>query len=197
MTTEKPNIIYAKQIAELHKQGIPTGFISSLNTKVVKRLYETIIKNEICFVLKEDEKVVGFVSCAIDTGKLYKKFIKANFFSVLPFFVLKVFNISFLQKIFETLKAPKKVKDNKPNLEIPELLSIVIDTNQQAKGLGKKLLDALENELTKRKINKYKVVAGEILISANKFYLKYDFKLSHKIELHKGSISNVFTKTLT
>lgn len=184
----------ATSIAELHKQGIPTGFISSLNIKVIKKLYKTIIKDEIIYILKNDDNVVGFVSCTLDTGKLYKKFIKSNLFAVAPFFILKIFSISFIKKIFETLTVPEKTKLDKT--EIPELLSIVVDSNQQAKGLGKILLDALENELIRQNIYKYKVVAGDNLISANKFYKKYGFNLYTQTELHKGAVSNIYTKKL-
>ncbi|MBN2893865.1 MAG: GNAT family N-acetyltransferase [Bacteroidales bacterium] len=191
---QKAEIKNAIDIALLHKKEIPTGFISSLNLKVVKKLYESIITNEIIFVLENESTIVGFVSCAKNTGILYKKFIKKNLFAVAPYFVLKVFSFSFIKKIFETLTAPKKTKLD--NEEIPELLSIVIDSNQQAKGLGKLLLDELENKLVEDKIKKYKVVAGDNLISANKFYNKYGFTLSAQTELHKGAISNIYTKIL-
>ncbi len=196
MKINKAKVSDQKQIAELHKQGIPSGFISSLNIKVVQKLYKTIILNEIIFVVEANGKIVGFVSCAIQTGKLYKDFIKANSFSVLPYFILKVFSISFIRKTLETLKAPKKTKKDNREDEMPELLSIVIDASQQAKGIGKILLDALEKELIKRNIPEYKVVAGDNLLSANKFYQKYGFELSHKIELHKGQISNVYSKNI-
>jgi len=192
--TKKAEISDATAIAMLHKTEIPTGFISSLNLKVVVKLYEDIISDEILYVLIKQQKVVGFVSCTLNTQKLYKRFIKRNLIALAPYFIIKVFSFSFYKKIFETLTAPKKTKIEEK--EIPELLSIVVDSKQQAKGLGKLLLDDLENKLQELKVEKYKVVAGDILISANKFYQKYGFVLATKTELHKGTVSNIYTKIL-
>jgi GNAT superfamily N-acetyltransferase len=193
---EKADIKDALFIAELHKIGIPTGFISSLNINVVRKLYEKIIEEGIVYVLKDEKgKIIGFISCVLDTKHFYKKFIFKNFWIVLPFFLPKVFSLSFLKKVFETLTAPSKT-ESKKELEVPELLSIVISPNVQARGLGKVLLDTLESDLRKRGINSYKVVAGEKLEAANKFYKKNGFVLFDKTEIHRGDISNVYLKEL-
>lgn len=196
MNTEKAKLNDAKTIAELHKKEIALGFISSLNIKVIEKLYQTIIKEELVFVLKDEGIIIGFVSCAINTGKLYKKFILSNLFQLIPLFIGKIFSISFIKKIIETLKAPSKSKQSESEEELPELLSIVVDTEKQARGAGKLLLDELEKELYCKQIKKYKVVAGDNLISANKFYLKNDFVLNKKTEIHKGAVSNIYVKNL-
>jgi len=72
----------------------------------------------------------------------------------------------------------------------------VIDKNVQAKGYGKILLDELEKEFKSLGVAKYKVVAGERLEAANKFYQKNGFGLYKKTEIHKGDISNVYVKVL-
>ncbi len=194
MEIKIPKYKDATKIAILHKTEISSGFISSLKLKVVKKLYEVIIENEIIFVLKDDEKLIGFISCALNTKKLYKNFIRKNLFAVAPYFIVNIFSIKFLKKIFETLKAPYKTKIDKEKM--PELLSIVVDSTLQAKGLGKLLLNELEKKLLNLNIKKYKVVAGDNLFSANKFYLKNNFKLADKIQLHKGQISNLYYKKI-
>ncbi len=186
----------AAKLAVLHKTEIPTGFISSLNIKVVKKLYETLISRAIVITISDEKSIIGFVSCTLKTKQLYITFFKRNFFSVLPYFMLKVFSISFIKKVFETLRAPAKTRNQKGD-DIPELLSIVIDHNQQAKGLGKLLLDRLEKELKTKNISKYKVVAGEKLMAANRFYQKYGFDFIRKTEIHKGEQSNIYIKTIS
>ena len=193
---EKAKINDSLIIAELHKRGIPTGFISSLHVNVVKKLYETIIRGGIVYVLRNDEgKVIGFISCAIDTKDIYKKFIRNNLVAVLPYFLFKVFSFSFFNKVVETLTAPAKT-ESKKELEVPELLSIVISPNVQARGFGKVLLKALEDDLKERSIKLYKVVAGEKLEAANKFYRKNGFELVYQTEIHKGNKSNIYLKKL-
>ncbi len=194
MIIKKPDISDSLRIAELHINEIPTGFISSLNKQIVSKLYELIIKTEIVFVVEKDKKIIAFITCALDTGKLYKHFIINNLFKVLPYFFVRLFSLVFIRKIFETLLAPFKTKITDD--EMPELLSIVVDHEHQSGGIGISLLETLEKELIEKNINRYKVIAGENLVSANKFYLKYGFKLSKKIEIHKGTCSNVYIKII-
>jgi hypothetical protein len=54
---------YKDNIALLHIQGIPTGFISSLGQEFVAALYEAIAedKNSFGFVAEENEKALGFI----------------------------------------------------------------------------------------------------------------------------------------
>ena len=55
---------FSPQTANLHTQGISTGFISSLGVEFVTALYEAIAedKNSFGFVKVEEEKVLGFVA---------------------------------------------------------------------------------------------------------------------------------------
>ncbi len=184
-------------VARLHKTQIPSGFISSLPLSVVQRLYKTIAGNELLYVISEHDKVLGFVSASLNTSKLYKRFVIQNMLAILPVFTTLIFRKNFLKRSLETLKAPAKTKTAKIEDELPELLSVVVRPGRQAGGVGKMLLDKLESELKSREISKYKVVAGNKLISANRFYEKYGFELSRQTEIHKGDKSNVYIKSLS
>ncbi|MBN2835140.1 MAG: GNAT family N-acetyltransferase [Candidatus Delongbacteria bacterium] len=194
----KAEIYDAAYVADLHREGIPTGFLSSLSPKLLASLYGVIIEEGLSFVAVEDDKVIGFVSGSADSKALYKKIVKKNFFRLIPLFFKKIFSYSFFKRSLESFLIPFKTgKDEKKEKEIlPELLSIVISKNIQAKGIGSGLVKCLEEELMKRDIGSYKVLAGDNLISANKFYLKNDFTLYEKLELHKGQVSNVYVKVL-
>lgn len=196
MTIEKPQAQDIFAIANLHKKEIPTGFISSLNIRIIVLLYQTILAHETLFVAKENGRVIGFVSLAYDTKKLYKRFIATHFFRVAPFFIGKIFSYNFLKKIFETLTAPRKTHAPTETTATPELLSIVIDSSEQAKGLGYLLLKRLEEQLKRKNITTYKVVAGANLVAANKFYTKHQFKLVKTTEIHQGDVSNIYEKAL-
>ena len=49
----KSQISDSKAIALLHKKGIPTGFLSSLDTKYLSLMYNTIIEEGFSFVAIE------------------------------------------------------------------------------------------------------------------------------------------------
>ncbi len=187
---------HVTRVAELHKIGIPTGFISSLPKGLIRRLYLTIQKQSVLLVLTENERVIGFISCAESTGRLYKQFFLRHVFSLVPVFFIRLFQKGFLKKSLETLKAPKKTKLEDEIAHLPELLSIVIDPENQAGGLGFRLLEALENRLVALGYKEYKVVAGDRLVSANKFYQKHGFERVLQTEIHAGDVSNIYVKKL-
>lgn len=68
----------------------------------------TTSKNAFCFVAREEEKIVGFISGAINVGAFYKGFIRRHFFTACFIFDPKIFKLVFLKKIFETLLYPVK-----------------------------------------------------------------------------------------
>ena len=188
----------SKCVALLHKEGIPSGFLSTLDTDLLSKLYITIIDEGLCFVYLSGDTPAGFVSCSMNSKALYRNIVFRNFFSLLPLMMRQVFKLSFIKRSIESFLIPYKTAkvDNKAKDDLPELLSIVVSKDIQAKGLGKELLDALENELKQRNVKSYKVLAGDNLVSANKFYLKNGFVLKEKLELHKGQISNIYVKEL-
>jgi len=194
MIYEKAQENNAKDIAQLHKKGIPTGFLSKQSNSFLEALYEYLIKTEIVYVAKDKEKVIGFVAVSKNTSGLYKRFLKSNVFLLFKFIMRNIFSVEFIKKSFETLLAPKKttIDDNK---EIPELLSIVVDDMYVKQGIGKKLLEYVEKELIKLHHNKYKVLVGADL-EANIFYQKNGFIKIKEIELHKGIKSFIYIKNI-
>ena len=104
-----------------------------------------------------------------------------------------------LKSLWETFRAPSlSVSEKENELQIPEteLLSISVSPEAQQGGIGSKLLVALEQELKKRGINRYKVVAGQKLSGANKFYQKNGFVLAKQITIHGTEVSNVYVKEI-
>ena len=185
-------------VALLHKEGIPTGFLSSLKTDLLAKMYGIIIEDGYCFVYVQDDAVCGFITCSTDSKALYKKIVRKNVFGLIPLFLKRIFSVSFIKRSLESFLIPFRTGEGEKKADevMPELLSIVISKNVQAKGLGTELLIALEAELRAGNVKKYKVIAGDNLISANKFYLKSGFVVKEKLELHKGQISNVYVKEL-
>lgn len=188
----------SKAVALLHKEGIPSGFLSSLKTDLLAKMYCIIIEDGSCFVYVHYDLVRGFITCSTDSKALYKKIVRKNVLSLIPLFLKKIFSLSFIKRSLESFLIPFKTGKGERKSEkiMPELLSIVISKDIQAKGIGSELLAALENDLKAKNVKRYKVIAGDNLVSANKFYLKNGFAVKEKLELHKGQISNIYVKEL-
>ncbi len=183
------------QIVQLHKEFIPTGFLSQQSLNFLNALYLFLIMHEIVYIMREEERIVGFIAGSLNTDGLFKRFLKSNLGMLLKFALKNLFSMDFLKKAAETFTAPKKTAVDDLDYAVPELLSIVVDESYAGKGYGKDLLGCLEKELRSNNEKKYKVVAGSML-DANRFYTSNDFTKIKEIELHKGAISYLYIKTL-
>lgn len=172
---------------------MPTSFLTSL--------YSFLIQEELVFVFKKEDKTIGFVSCSLNSGGIMKKFLLSCPSGLVKLVWMLAKKPKMLIPLLETFRAPEKSKSNLKNnseIKLPktELLSISVDPSFQKENIGTQLLHELEQCLRTNGINKYKVIAGETLIGANKFYLKNGFVLATQIKIHGDSLSNVYTKEL-
>jgi N-acetylglutamate synthase-like GNAT family acetyltransferase len=193
---KKAHKVDAVAIANLHKVGIPTGFLSKQSIDFLEALYLYLIIHEIVYVAKDKDKIVGFIAVSVNTSGLYKRFLKSNYMLLVKFALQNIFSLEFIKKAYETLNAPKKVRLQEMTVELPELLSIVVDDAYIGKGIGKHLLYCVEKELHSLGQEKYKVLVGSKL-EANQFYVKNGFIILKDIELHKGESSYIYMKTLS
>ncbi len=182
------------QIARLHKAFIPTGFLSQQSLNFLNALYLFLIMQEIVYVVKEEENVVGFIAGSLNTDGLYKRFLKSNVPLLIAFALRNLFSIDFIRKAAETFTAPKKTVLDDLDYAVPELLSIVVDKSYAGKGYGKELLGCLEQEFRRSNAKDYKVLVGSQL-EANRFYVNNGFVRVKEIELHKSAISYLYVKT--
>ena len=188
------------QIANLHHSAIKSGFLSSLGLGFLNSLYKYLIIKEIVLVYRDGEKVLGFVSCSLCSGKMMRKFL-FNPGGVLSFLPAVLKKPSLILRALETMRIPVKNKsagEKKPGLNLPdaELLSISVKPGTQKEGIGTLLLSGLEKRLREEGVKQYKAVAGATLVAANSFYQKNGFHLTTEISIHGKDISNVYCKSL-
>ena len=188
-------------LAELHHKTITEGFLSKLGKDFLRSLYCFLINKELVLVYKNNNKILGFVSFSLNSNHLIKKFARTKPLGILQILWFTIKNPLLLFSIIETGLIPFKSKfhlNNSINKKLPvsELLSISVDNAFQKEQIGTQLLHALEEYLCSVGQKTYKVIAGESLISANRFYLKNGFLLTKKIKTHGENLSNVYIKKL-
>ncbi|MBX4200629.1 GNAT family N-acetyltransferase [Candidatus Parcubacteria bacterium] len=178
----------AREIASIHKSEIRGGFLSSLPLPFLQTLYEAQIASpfSFCVIAKEEGRVIGFVSGVTDLNAFYKYFISRHFFQSVLILLPKVF--SSLKKIGETLLYPKKSE----SLPKAELLVIAISSQFQGKGLGRLLLDGFLLQMKQRDVKIFKLIVGEELTNAIKFYEKNGFTFLKTITIHGKIPSRVY-----
>jgi ribosomal protein S18 acetylase RimI-like enzyme len=191
----------AYSVAKIHQRTLTKSFLSNLGLDFLESLYKFLLSKELVIVYEDANGISGFVSYSSNSSGMMSKFLITCPACIIKLFGILITSPGKAQRFIETFKAPfksKTAKSSKGIITLPsaELLSISVDTDCQAKGVGGQLLQALEDYLKQKGITQYKVIAGVELESANSFYAKNGFVLVNQIVIHGNSLSNVYVKTL-
>ena len=179
------------QVANLHIQGISTGFISSLGHDFVAALYEAIAEDEnsFGFVAVEDGKVLGFVAFSANLSRLYKYVVLKKGLKFAFILARKMTSLKVFRKVWDNIFYPNKMK----KMELPdaELLSIVVAEEGRGKGIAAQLIEKSFDQCQKRGIKRVKVLVAADNLPANNLYKKCGFEFHSEINSH-GIISNIY-----
>lgn len=145
--------INSKQILEIlkiHKTSFVGFFLTDLGDDFLIEYYNSVINNAdgLIFGAFVDNDLVGFCSATKLSKGFNKALIKENLikFSIIAF-KLGLFKPSALIRLYKNLtKKNPKINDNG---EYAEILSLAVCTSYQNRGIGKKLIENLEQELAK------------------------------------------------
>jgi len=182
-----------KQVARIHRDSISLGFLSSLGEDFLFCFYKALIRNKtnilVVDVSEEDGKVRGFAAASKDLSisktallTCWKGLINVAFSSIL--------NPPLLKGLFELIR----YKNQTPKSELPqaELISIAVDERFRKQKVGSRLYWEIVKFFKTENIERFKIVVGEQLKEAQRFYEKMGAKLVGMIEVHKGRKSYVF-----
>ncbi len=198
----RPAIITDSQsIARLHVETLSDSFLAELGFKFLNNLYIFLIKRECVLVYEEQNEVKGFVSFSGSSTGMMKRFLINCPGCILILASKTILDPANLKRFWETFRAPfisRKSEDTHASKSLPsgELLSISVNPDCQASGIGSQLIKALEGFLLHKNISQYRVVVGENLEGANKFYLKNGFEIVTQIKVHGDNLSNVYLKNV-
>ncbi len=197
-TAYKPD---ASVIALLHQKTLTGSFLAKLGSGFLESLYTFLVKKELVLVYAEEDNVKGFVSFSVSSPGMMKRFLFSCPVCIFKLLGILVSSPSILKRLIETFTAPFKSKTSQSasgNIKLAdaELFSISVDPGCQQSGIGSQRLKALEEELVKRGINKYKVIAGVSLDGANKFYNRNGFTMVSQVMIHGNELSNIYIKEI-
>lgn len=182
---------HAAAAAELHREAIGTGFLSTLGRTFLKQLYKAIpaCPSGFGYVWVEpDGRLLGFIACAESTGRLYRQALVRRGVMMAGPLLRFLLRPSVVKRMIQTLRYPSELGGDLPRAEV---LSIVVSANARGKGVGRTLMAAAFQEFLRRGVTKAKVAVGASNEAANAFYRRCEFTLALKRE-HHGLPMNVY-----
>lgn len=184
---------HSPQVAKIHQKALAGDFLPSLGFAFLKTFYEGIIGKPgvYGFAYEEDEKILGFVVGTSDSKIFFSQALRARFIKLSFLLLIQLIKRpQIIKNILETFFYPKK--DTGPKAE---LFVIAVDRKFQGKGVGRELVEALENAFRKDGINRYKLA-----VYANKkavgFYEHLGYSRISNFRLY-GKMWYVYAKEIT
>ncbi|MDQ3781555.1 MAG: GNAT family N-acetyltransferase [Actinomycetota bacterium] len=177
-------------LARLHIEAIATGFLPSLGSGVMERLYTALLAWDDAVVLVADGgwRPVGFVAGVTDTGAFYRHFLRRHGAGAGIAAAPRLVRPSVLRRAWETVRY-----GGGGDGVAAELLSMAVDDGMRRRGLGKILGEDFLTAMTTRGVTAVRVVVGSGNHGAIAAYRAMGFSPSSTIEVHGGESSQVLT----
>lgn len=183
-----------QQLSKIHRNQLKDGFLSSLGENSLNLLFSFAASSDSGLLIvaksKTSNVIIGFLLATTNTTSFYKEFLRKNLFKALWIVLPKLFSISRIVKLMETLMYP--LKHELVEYPIAELLDIAISREYQGHGIATDLFHLMVNNFRLLSINKFKITTGEILKGAQHFYTKLGAVQIDTIQVHKGENTIVY-----
>lgn len=179
-------------LAQLHREEIASGFLSTLGLPFLTLLYQSLIESDrsLCLTAKDNQAISGFICGSREAGQVFRRFAQGRRWQIAWALRGLLLRPRILKGILETARYGKR---GDINSQIPdaELFSLVVQGQARRTGIGSALVAALAERLAASDINQLKVVVGEELEGAASFYQNLGFKAVGVIEVHAGRRSQI------
>lgn len=183
-------------LARLHAEEISGGFLTSLGTPLLKRLYRAIAGSPDAFVLifQCGSGIGAFLCASTDTKRVYRHVLRRAWPHLLPVIIRKALSRHTIQRCWETLRYPSRQQVAEgPKAEI---LNFCVSGRIQRTGVGRQLFAAMEAEYRRRGVNAIRIVTGAGQHSAIRFYEKVGAIREASIQVHAKADSHLFLYTI-
>jgi ribosomal protein S18 acetylase RimI-like enzyme len=177
--------------AALHASEIREGFLPSLGRPFLERLYRRIVKSPGSFLLvaADDSTVVGFVAGSENVRALYRSFLLHDGAGAAIVALPRI--LRSWRRVVETLRYG--AGGDPSTLPAAELLAIAVAPEARGRGVGRELVAALTTEFRRRGVDAVRVVVGADNAAAIALYEHCGFARAVRIEVHRGTPSQVLT----
>lgn len=191
--------VFYRQVARLHIEGISQGFLPQLGLEFMTILYDAIdhSSNSVLITESHDGEVIGFVAGASSMRPIYRQLLRKPirlFIALLPSLIMP----QRVRRIFEILRYNSQMRIAQVT-EVPgfELLSIVVAPAARGTGAADRLYQRLVEHCEKKSLTGFKIVVGDALAPAHRFYQRNGAIPVGRIEVHLGEGSVIYVHRIT
>ena len=185
-----------RQAAALHAASIDQGFLATLGVRFLTLMYRAIDEagGSVLLAEERDGRVLGFVSGGRGMGTIYRRMLRRPFHLGVALFPV-LFRPSALMRIFDILRYGRK-SSFAIHLPDAELLSIAVAPDARGTGVAESLYGRLEQYFRGQGIDVFRIVVGNALLPAHRFYRRMGAAPTGEIEVHAGERSTVYVQSL-
>jgi ribosomal protein S18 acetylase RimI-like enzyme len=189
------------QVARLHIEAIHEGFLSSLGTAFLRRLYARLCRSRHGFLLVADgtsvgdaDRVVGFVAGSTSLRDFYREFVWRDGLAASLSSAPKLARS--LPRVLETLRYGTGSDSPAERHKEAELLAIGVSQSARRHGTGGALARAFLETSGRAAATTARVVVGSENAAAIALYQACGFRVAQELELHAGVRSLVMRTDL-
>jgi ribosomal protein S18 acetylase RimI-like enzyme len=198
--TDKPNFERDtfRQIAELHRNSLPDGFLPSLGTRFLVCLYRSIQQypGGVLVSCQNGDRTVGFISGVDDVAQFYSWFLRHKLFAGAWSAMPGMISIRALRKTNDLLFYPRKARQSLPELPGAELVSLAVDPQFRRQGIARELYEALVEQFRQRGIMRFRIMVGRSQAAAAEFYKRMGARQVSQLEVHRHQATFAFVHFL-
>ena len=178
-------------IAALHAARIDEGFLTSLGTPFLRRLYARVLHSDDAFIVVDDldGMTTGFAAGVANLGGLYRRFIVRDGLRAGLQAAPRL--LKNLPRVVETLRYPA-ITGGLPEAEV---LAVAVAADRCGHGVGRLLVRGAIDEFVSRGITTAKVVTTADNLAALAMYHACGFVGADGVEVHAGRSSEVLVWT--
>lgn len=181
------------RVAELHLKNIEQGFLSSLGLPFLSLLYEAIDTSSsgVLVLAREDDRIVGFVAGSTSGMRPLLLELLSRPARLAAALLPKLTSVRNMARMLEVILGHGGRQSGLPRAE---LLSIAVDRAYRRRGHAEALYKTLEEHFVRKGHPQFRIIVGEALASAHRFYERAGAKPVTTVEMHRGERSTVYVQ---
>ena len=189
------------QVAALHADNIANGFLSTLGVGFLALLYRAIDEapGSVLLVESRDGRAVGFVAGATSLPAVYRRMLRHPF-ALVRVLLPVMFRPRTLRRIAEIMRYGRKGGAPGGGQAGAELLSLAVAPayrGSAAGGIAEQLYVRLVDHFQRAGQTEMRIVVGQSLAAAQRFYLRMGAEPIGPVEVHPGERSILFRHRLS